>query len=89
MKLVTVAIVLVAAVLGVFVGHLWWGRPAAQLDTELRETRSQADKLGQEVEALRVSNKQLKEQLSTAQQELGTARDMNMRLHKVISENRK
>lgn len=89
MKILIAVIVLAAAVLGVVAGHLWSSRPAARLDTQLRETRSQADKLGAEVEALRVSNKQLKEQLATAQQELGTARDMNTQLHRVISENKK
>ena len=89
MNRVTLAAVLIAVLLGLGAGNLWWGRPAARMDTELREVRSSADQLGQQVETLRATNQRLQAELAAVQRDLASARDMNARLNQLISQGRK
>ena len=82
MKPVTVAVVIVAMLCGVLAGHLWWGRPDASLESELRDARASADRLAQDVQMLRADHQKLKARLDSE-------RTMNQRLNEVIAEGRK
>jgi hypothetical protein len=82
MKPITIAVVIVAMLVGVLAGHLWWGRPDVSLEGQLRDARASADQFGQEVQTLRADYQKLKAQLDNE-------RTMNQRLHQVIAEGRK
>ncbi|MGH3118139.1 MAG: hypothetical protein ACRDQ2_13705 [Gaiellales bacterium] len=80
---------LVAAIVGLSAGFLWWGRPTARLQTELSGAQTSADQLTQQVDELRRKNQGLTTQLETVQRDLGREREMNSRLHLLVSEGKK
>jgi outer membrane murein-binding lipoprotein Lpp len=94
-KLVVLASV-VAALVGVLAGFLWWGLPTRRLETELRDARASADGLGQQVDELRTQSQRLETQLEAekvrvqhAERELRSEKEISSRLHMLVSERKK
>jgi C4-dicarboxylate-specific signal transduction histidine kinase len=85
-----------AALTGVLGGFLWWGQPTRRLETELRDTRASADRLGQRVDELRTQGQQLEAQLKAenaraegAERSLRIEKEISSRLHMLVSEGKK
>ena len=94
-KLVVSASV-VAALLGVLSGFLWWGMPTHRLETELRDARANADRLGQQVDELRSQGQQLEARLEAekaraqdAEKALRSEKEISSRLHLLVSKQKK
>jgi len=91
-----VVVTLVAVVLGVLVGFLWWGVPTRRIQDELAQVRASADRLSQQMEALQQRERDLSAQLAlqkthleTAERDLKAEREMNSRLHLLVSQGKK
>jgi hypothetical protein len=76
---------LVALLVGVLVGFLWWGMPVRWLQSELGEARTRAER----VDELQAEAQQLEAQLKAAEADLGREREMNARLQAIVSQGKK
>jgi chromosome segregation ATPase len=91
-----IAVVLVAVMVGVLGGFVWWGVPTGRLKTDLQEVRASADRLSQQMDDLRKHNQELaaqlnlqKTRLETTERDLRVEREMNSRLHLLVSQGKK
>lgn len=96
MSKATVVAALIALMIGVAGGFVWWGLPTGRLQGEIRDARGNADRLAQQLDDLRNREQQLaaqlaaqKTRLEAAERDLRTEREMNRRLHLVISQGKK
>ena len=87
-RLVTVT-ALAAALVGVLAGFLWWGMPTGHLQTELRSAQSNADRLGEQVGQLSAANEKLGAQLKAVEADLRREKEVNARLHMIVSQGKK
>ncbi len=91
-----VALVIVAALVGLLGGFLWWGVPTGRLQRELQDVRASAGRLSQQMDDLRSRDQQLEAQLQTQKTRLETTerdlrveKEMNSRLHLLVSRGKK
>jgi uncharacterized protein YlxW (UPF0749 family) len=91
-----IAVILVAVMVGILGGFLWWGVPTRRLQTELRDVRASADRLSQQMDDLQKRDRDLatqlnvqKARLETTERDLRTERAMNSRLHLLVSQGQK
>jgi uncharacterized protein HemX len=96
MKKWTIALVIVAALVGLLSGFLWWGVPTGRLQRELQEVRASADRLSEQMDNLRSRAEQLaaqiqaqKTRLETAERDLRVEKEMNARLQLLVSRGKK
>lgn len=80
---------LVALLVGVLAGFLWWGIPTRRLATELTDTQSRADRLERELGELRGRLKTEASRLETAEKDLSREKAMNQRLQLLVSQGKK
>jgi hypothetical protein len=92
----TVGTGIVAVVIGLIVGFLWWGAPSGRLQSRLRDEQANAARLGQEVDGLRTQNEQMGAQLKAeraraqaAEDDLRREKEVNARLHGLVSQGKK
>lgn len=86
----------VAILVGVLAGSLWWGLPTTRLRTELQDVRARADQLEQQLGELRSDNQRLetrlkaeRSRLETAERELRREKEVTARLQTLVSQGRK
>ncbi len=84
-----VSVGLVALLVGVLIGFLWWGAPANRLQAEMAATRARADRLEDQVNELQATTQRLGGQLKTAEADLRREKEMNARLQMVVSQGKK
>ena len=91
-----IAVVLVAVMVGVLGGFFWWGVPTGRLKTNLQDVRASADRLSQQLDDLRKHDQELtaqlnllKTRLETTERDLRVEREMNSRLHLLVSQGKK
>lgn len=96
MKRSTIALVIVAVLVGVLGGFLWWGVPIHRLQRELQEVHASADRLAQQMDDFRSRDQQLaaqvqaqKTRLEATERDLRVEHEMNSRLHLLISQGKK
>ena len=80
---------LVAILVGALGGYLWWGVPARRAESELRDAQSAAERVGQEAAELRAQLATEKSRRQTVEGDLRTAKEMNSRLHLLVSDGKK
>ena len=92
----TIIVILVAIMVGILAGFLWWGVPTGRLKAELQDLRASAERLAQQVDDLekrdRDRSAELKAQqarLETTERDLRLEREMNSRLHLLVSRGQK
>ena len=92
----TIAVVLAAVMVGVLAGFLWWGVPTGRLKADLQELRASADRLSQQLDGLRAHDQELaaqlnlqKTRLEATERDLRVEREMNSRLHLLVSQGKK
>ena len=83
------ATALAALVVGLLIGFLWWGTPTGRLRSELRDTRSNNDRLAQQLEELRAKSERVEAILATTAADLRHEKEMNSQLHLLVSQGRK
>jgi len=90
------AVVLVAVMVGILGGFIWWGVPTGRLKTDLQELHARADRLSQQLEDLSKRDQELAAQLSVqktrleaTERDLRVEREMNSRLHLLVSRGKK
>jgi predicted nucleic acid-binding Zn-ribbon protein len=86
----------VAVLIGLLAGFLWWGIPTNRLQAELSGSQANAVRLGREVDEARAERQRLEEQLKAEkaqhaadEAELRRERERSARLQGLISEGRK
>jgi hypothetical protein len=86
----------VAVLVGALAGFLWWGLPAGRIESELRDARTSADSLAQQLHESRAENQRLEAQAKgekaradAAERELRREKELNSRLHMLISKGKK
>jgi septal ring factor EnvC (AmiA/AmiB activator) len=96
MKSSTIALMIVAAFVGVLGGFLWWGVPTGRLQRELQDLRASSERLSQQIDDLRSRDQQLaaqlqaqKTRLETTERDLRVEKEMNDRLHLLVSQGKK
>ena len=96
MKRSTIVLVIAAVIVGLLGGFLWWGIPTGRLKTELQDTRANADRLSQQLDDVRRQDRQLGAQLATqktrleaTERDLRLEKEMNNRLHLLVSQGKK
>lgn len=96
MSRLVVLTAVVAIVVGALAGYLWWGLPAGRLESELRDARASADRSAQQLAESRAQSQRLEAQLeaersrvSSAQRDLRREKEINSRLHMLVSEGKK
>lgn len=89
MNRLVVATALVAVLVGVLGGFVWWGVPARRAQSELRDAQSAAERVGQEASELRAQLITEKSRRHTVESDLRTVQEMNSRLHLLVSEGKK
>lgn len=89
MNRLTVVVAVVALVLGLLSGFLWWGMPAGRLQTEVGEARARADRLEEQLGQLRGQLKTEKARLDAAEKDLSREKAMNQRLQLLVSQGKK
>jgi capsule polysaccharide export protein KpsE/RkpR len=92
---VTIAAV-VAILIGLLAGYLWWGLPTGKLQSELQTARAAADRVQPQIEELRAKNRALEEQLKgqkaqleSLEGDLKREKEMNERLQTLVSHGKK
>lgn len=95
MSKLSVATGVVAVVIGLLVGFLWWG-PSGRLQSSLRDEQGNAARLGQQVDDLRAQNERMEAQLKAerarvqaAEDDLRREKELNARLHGLVSHGKK
>ena len=96
MSRLTLGTGVVAVVVGVLLGFLWWGAPSGRLQGRLQEAQANAVRLGQQVDDLRAQNERVEVQLKaerarllTTEDDLRREKEMNSRLHVLVSQGKK
>jgi nitrogen fixation-related uncharacterized protein len=89
MNRLVIATALVALFAGVLGGFFWWGVPARQAESELSAAQSAAERIGQEATDLRKELTAEKARRQALEGDLRSAKDMNLRLHHLVSEGKK
>lgn len=96
MNRLVVIVAVVAVLVGALAGYLWWGLPTTNLQNELRDVRTKADRLDQQLAELRADHQRLEGQLKatqsrleTSEQELRGEKEMNARLQTLVSRGKK
>lgn len=91
-----IAVVLVAVMVGILGGFIWWGVPTGRLKTDLQELQARADRLSQQLDDLRKRDQELaaqlnvqKTRLEATERDLRVEREMNSRLHLLVSRGKK
>jgi septal ring factor EnvC (AmiA/AmiB activator) len=91
-----ISAVLVAVIVGLLAGFLWWGIPTGRLETELQDARAGAARLSQQLDDLQKRDRDLaaelkaqKTRLETTERDLRVEKDMNSRLHLLVSQGKK
>ncbi len=86
---------IVALVVGLSAGYLWWGMPTDRTQTELQEARGRVEALEQELAGRRADTARpdemeaLRARVRTLEEELAQERLMRSRLETIVSEGRK
>ena len=80
---------LVALFAGVLGGFFWWGVPARRAESELSAARSAAERSGQEAADLRKELTAEKSRRQALEGDLRSVKDMNLRLHHLVSDGKK
>lgn len=80
---------LVALLVGVLAGFLWWGMPERRLEAELSDARNRAGRLEQQLGELQTKTQQLQAQLKTIEEDLGREKAMNSKLQELVSQGKK
>ena len=75
---------LVALLVGLLVGFLWWGMPMRQVQAKLDETQARAGRLEQQLADLQTKTQQLEARLKTAEADLDREKEMNRRLERLV-----
>jgi uncharacterized protein HemX len=96
MNRIVVIVAVVAIAVGVLVGYLWWGLPTTSLQNELRDVRTRADRLDQQLAEQQAGRQRLEDQLKAQQSKLEEAerdlrgqKEMNARLQMLVSQGKK
>ena len=89
MNRLVVGTALVAVLVGVLGGYVWWGVPARRAQSELRDTRSAAERVGQEASELRTQLIRERSRRQVVEDDLRTVKEMNSRLHLLVSDGKK
>ena len=96
MPRLTVIAAVVAALVGILGGYVWWGAPTGRLESELRDARSGVERLGRQLDDERAERKQLEAQLEaekarreTLEMDLKREKQVSARLHRLVSEGKK
>lgn len=87
---------IVAILIGLLVGFLWWGMPTSRLQAQLRDAQANATRLEQQMgeqktqgEKLATELKDQKAKLETMEADLRREKEMNARLHLLVSKGKK
>jgi hypothetical protein len=89
MNRLVVGTALVAILVGTLGGYLWWGVPARRAESEFRDAQSAAERVGQEAAELRAQLAAEKSRRQTVEGDLRTVKEMNSRLHLLVSDGKK
>ena len=96
MNRLAIVLGVVALVIGLSAGYVWWGMRTASLQTDLRNATTRADRLEQQLGELRSSNQRLEAQLKTEEsklealdRDLREQKELNSRLQMLISQGKK
>ena len=84
-----IAVVLAAVMVGVLAGFLWWGVPTGRLKADLQELRASTDRLSQQMDDLRRHDQEVATRLEATERDLRAEREMNSRLHLLVSQGKK
>jgi uncharacterized protein HemX len=92
----TIGLVIAAVLVGLLVGFLGWGLPTGRLKGEIQALRASSDRLSQQLDAQRAQDQQLAAQLKAQQarleaseRDLQAEKELNSRLHLLISQGKK
>ena len=79
-------IALVALLVGTLGGYVWWGVLGQRAQSELRAAQSAAEQEASELRAQLITEKSRRQ---TVEGDLRTTKEMNSRLHLLVSEGKK
>lgn len=80
---------LVALLVGVLAGYLWWGMPTGRMHAELGQARERVETLARDADEAQARARQAEEALKRAEQELVLEREQRQRLETHLSRGRK
>ena len=80
---------LVALLVGLLAGFLWWGMSEQRVQAELDDARSRAGRLEQQLQDVQTKTQQLQAQLKTMQDDLDREKELNSRLNELVSRGKK
>jgi uncharacterized protein YoxC len=80
---------LVALLVGLLAGFLWWGMSDSRLQAELDDARSRAGRLEQQLQDVQTRTQQLQTQVKTMQDDLNREKELNSRLNELVSRGKK
>jgi uncharacterized protein YoxC len=80
---------LVALLVGLLAGFLWWGTSERRLQAELDDARGRAGRLEQQMQDLQTKTQQLQAELKTMQDDLNREKELNSRLNELVSRGKK
>ena len=80
---------LVALLVGLLAGFLWWGMSERHLQAELDDARSRAGRLEQQLQDVQTKTQQLQARLKTMQDDLDREKELNSRLNELVSRGKK
>jgi len=89
MNRLAVVTAVVALLVGVLAGFLWWGIPTRRLATQLTDTQSRAERLERELGELRGRLRTETSRLEAAEKDLSREKAMNQRLQLLVSQGKK
>jgi septal ring factor EnvC (AmiA/AmiB activator) len=87
---------IVAILIGLLAGFLWWGMPSGRLQAQLRDAKASTERLEQQMAEQRSQGERLdaelkaqKVKLETAETDLRREKEMNARLNLMVSHGKK
>lgn len=89
MNRLVVATTIVGVLVGALGGFVWWGVPAGRLQAELRDARTSADRMAQELSELRAQKQRFEAQLEATRKDLQSEKEVTSRLHVLVSQGKK